>query len=85
MPAVSVQKPKNIGFEIRLEDKRVICPMGIESKYFRHKPNGLVSSSFLKIACAQCSRGEICQPKPRGKIYIQRPENKTLSQRREQL
>jgi hypothetical protein len=85
MPAVSKKSSENVGFEIRLTDSKVVCPMGIDSKFFRNKPNGTVSASFPIEACLQCSRREACKPEPRGKIYIQRPENETLSQRRSQL
>ena len=85
MPISNAKATKDLDFEIRLEENKVICPMGIESKFFRHKPNRTVSASFPKQACIQCLRREICQPKKRGKIYIQRPTNPTLDQRRKQL
>lgn len=85
IPVVSKKNSENIGFDIRFDDNKVVCPMGIDSKFFRNKPNGTVTASFPKEACLQCSRRQICKPEPRGKIYIQRPENETLSQRRKQL
>ncbi len=37
---------------------------------------------LIKVATG---KKHICKPEPRGKIYIQRPENERLSQRRKQL
>lgn len=85
MPVSNAKSAKDLGFEIYLEENKAICPMGIESKFFRHKPNGTVSASFPKQACSQCLRKDICQPEKKGKIYIQRPTNPTLDQRRKRL
>lgn len=79
------KQEKDIGFEVDVENKRVICPAGHYSKHFHVREDGRVGASFPKKHCLVCPRKGICQPQPRGKIYEQRPENKTLEKRREQL
>ena len=84
-PGLKEKTRKNSGFTIDLDAKKVICPMGIESKHFHRDPEGKVGASFPKEACQDCERREICKPEPRGKIYEARPENQTLAKRRKQL
>lgn len=81
-PGSKKKAGKNSGFEIDLDAKTVICPMGVKSKHFNRDPEGKVGASFPKDACQQCTRRDICQPEPRGKIYEARPENQTLAKRR---
>lgn len=76
---------KNAGFSIDLDRKVVNCPAGVESKHFHSDPNGKIGASFPKASCLQCSRRNICKPEPRGKYFTGRPENKMLTQRREQM
>ena len=85
MPISNEKKAEDQDFTIDLNFKKVTCPMGIDSKYFNEKSNGLICASFPKSACQDCLRRDICKPQPRGKIYTQRPENKTLSERRRKL
>lgn len=84
-PVTKQKQEKDEGFAINIELQKVICPEGIESKHFHIDPSGRIKASFPKKDCLACSRKEICQPQPRGKIYEQRPENKTLSVRRKKM
>lgn len=84
-PVVIEKAEKHVGFQIDLEGKKVVCPMGVESKHFHVDPNGKIGASFPKASCVKCPRRTICKPEPRGKIYSERPENKTLTKRREQM
>ena len=84
-PGSKEKAEKNSGFTIDLDAKKVICPMGVESKHFHRDPEGKVGASFPKEACQACERREACKPEPRGKIYEARPENQTLAKRRKQM
>ena len=84
-PGSKEKAERNAGFEIDLEQKKVTCPMGVESKHFHQDPEGKIRASFPKDACTQCSRKEICKPQLRGKIYEARPDNPTLSERRRKM
>ena len=84
-PVTKKKQEKDEGFIINIELQNVICPEGIESKHFHFDPIGRINASFPKKDCLACSRREICQPQPKGKIYEQRLENKVLSARREKM
>ena len=84
-PATNVKAEKDLGFTIHLETKIAVCPHGVESKNFSVTKNNRIRASFPRAACAICPRSEICQPKPRGKIYEQRLVNQTLANRREKM
>lgn len=76
---------KDLGFTINLEEQKVICPQGVESKRFSLRATDHVRASFPKTACTICPRREVCQPNSRGKVYEQRIQNKTLAERREKM
>lgn len=84
-PVTKHRAEKNIGFQVDLENDRVICPMGVESKHFHRLIEDKIKASFPKAACQECTRREICKPEPRGKVYETRLENQTLSERRKQM
>lgn len=78
-------KEKNKGFKIDLEQKKAICPQGIESIKFNEKKPDNVYAKFPKNSCADCDRKSICEPELRGKrIEMKRP-NPILEQRRKQM
>lgn len=83
MPLTKVKSKKDIGFTIHLEERRVVCPEGIESKNFSVNLTGHIRASFPKTACMICPHRAVCRPNPSGKIYEQRLTNKTLADRRE--
>jgi hypothetical protein len=85
MPISNAKKVEDQDFINDLESQKVPWLMGIDSKYFNEKSNGLISASFPSATCQTCLRRSICKPQPRGKIYVQRPENKTLSEHRKKL
>ncbi len=73
---------KNAGFLVDTDKQRVVCPMGKSSKRFSVRSQGQVSATFSISDCGNCPRKEICQPEPRGKTILIRPENEILEQRR---
>ena len=83
MPVTNEKTEKDLGFKIDIENQKVICPTGTESKKFHILPSGKVDASFPKDVCNVCNHKDVCKPQPRGKIYAQRPTNKILSDRRE--
>lgn len=85
IPATKSKTEKDIGFTVLLDEQKVICPQGVESKHFHVDPRKKLSASFPQQTCAICPRRETCKPNPRGKIYEQKVENKTLNERREKL
>jgi len=84
-PKAEKKKEKNKGFDICLEEQKVICPEGIESRKFTHWKDGRIHASFSKDKCDLCSRKEICKPELRGKCIEARPVNRTLFLRREKM
>ncbi len=78
-------EPRGDGFTVLLDEQKVICPQGVESKHFHIDPRKKLSASFPQHTCAICPHRETCKPNLRGKIYEQKVENKTLNERREKL
>ena len=83
--ATKEKSEKDQGFIINLEEQKAICPEGVESKDFKLDITDKVRASFPSVLCSICLRREVCKPNPRGKIYEQRLENKTLAERREKM
>ncbi len=84
-PPKKETKEKNQGFTVDLEEQKVICPAGFESKRFTVLEAGRVDASFPKEACADCHRKSVCEPEVRGKQVEIRPVDPILSARREQM
>jgi len=85
MPVSRERKDKNKGFEIDRNEKKAICPEGVESKRFNDQRKELISASFPEEACDKCHRREICKPEKRGKIYTTKPDDEVLNARREEM
>lgn len=78
-------KEKNRGFDICIEEQKVICPQGNESKRFNCWQDGRIHAVFPQDKCAVCDQREICVPEPRGRCFEARPVNQTLASRREKM
>ena len=73
---------KNKGFRIDADNQAVTCPANKTSKRYSIRSQGQVSATFSLDDCDNCPRKKICQPEPRGKTILLRPENETLELRR---
>lgn len=76
---------KNQGFEIDIENQRIICPESNETSRFAEWKDGRVAGTFSKEDCHVCPSSDACQPEPRGKRIVIRPESELLKQRRAQM
>ena len=79
------KEKKQQGFIQDLENEKVICPEGIESKKFNFWEPDKIHAVFPKNKCSKCPRRSKCKPEPRGKIYEARIPNKTLQKRRQKM
>jgi hypothetical protein len=83
-PQKSDTLEKNADFTVMLEDKKIICPEGVETVRFSIIVNGeKASGTFPEEACLNCEKRDICKPQPHGKRIQIRIENETLKKRRE--
>lgn len=73
---------KNQGFELDIEQRKIICPEGEETSRFTEWKDGRASGTFSKETCQACVRSAVCQPEKMGKRIIIRPESGLLKQRR---
>jgi len=85
MPISENRKERNKGFKVLEEERKAICPEGVESKRYSEQRNGLIYIAFPREACDECPRRAICKPEKYGRIYTARPQDKEVTKRRREM